>query len=247
MLSVLLAVALSASPRVSSAAMQKARAFAVRSIREYNLGKFDEALKDAEEAYELSGLPALLFNLGQCHRAMRHWEKAAFFYRGFLRDNPRASNRAEVVRLLAAMEAKAAAQPSAPSSAPAPAPAPAPILVEAQPPRTVVAESPATPAVPEAAVSAPAARRHRIRPAAWWLGGAGLVGGIGGTALYAVASSSLSSDHRTPLGNGAYQHSISASAYGTAATEGEVGEALWAVGGALLVSGVIAALIGGAQ
>jgi tetratricopeptide (TPR) repeat protein len=52
----------------------------------YNLGRFDDALTEFSAAYEATRLPALLFNIGQCHRQLKNWERALFFYEGFLRE-----------------------------------------------------------------------------------------------------------------------------------------------------------------
>ncbi len=87
------------------------RRLARQSILEYNAGDFDLALRDAKRAYEMSGAPALLFNLGQCHRALGHWKEAEFFYRGYLREKKDVRNRREVLALIANMEAKQAAPP----------------------------------------------------------------------------------------------------------------------------------------
>ncbi|MHB1844303.1 MAG: hypothetical protein ACYCWW_05650, partial [Deltaproteobacteria bacterium] len=98
MLPLLLAAVLGASPKA------EAQALARRSIIEYNAGDFEKALLDAQQAYELEPLAGLLYNLGQCHRALHHWERAEFFYRGYLREKPGAKNRPEVERLIAEMK-----------------------------------------------------------------------------------------------------------------------------------------------
>jgi tetratricopeptide (TPR) repeat protein len=173
---------LAAAPKLSPEAKARTRELTLRSIREYNLGKFDQALKDAEDAYEISGLPALLFNLGQCHRAMGHWAKAEFFYRNYLRDNPRARNQAEVTELLAQMRAKAAAQANAPPGTPAAAPAPPPVATVPPPSDRIVSAVPAE--LPPTAVQPPAVEKAvppRGGPT-WmtWLGGALVLGsGVG--------------------------------------------------------------------
>ena len=77
-----------------------------QSIVEYNVGDFDAALADVTKAYKLRPAPALLFNIGQCHRALHHWEKAEFFYRGYLREKPDASNREKVEALIEEMQQK---------------------------------------------------------------------------------------------------------------------------------------------
>ncbi|MHB1844489.1 MAG: tetratricopeptide repeat protein [Deltaproteobacteria bacterium] len=93
----LLALALAASPATS----QQARVLTHRSIVEYDAGDFEKALADQTRAYELDPLPALLYNLGQCHRALQHWDRAAFFYRRYLARAPQARNRPQVEQLLA--------------------------------------------------------------------------------------------------------------------------------------------------
>ncbi len=67
----------------------------------YKLGRFDEALAEYSAAYELFPAPPLLFNLAQCHRNLKHWERAVFFFEGYLRARPDAKNRALVEELLA--------------------------------------------------------------------------------------------------------------------------------------------------
>jgi tetratricopeptide (TPR) repeat protein len=81
--------------------MKAARGHVETADREYKLGRFEQALAEYTAAYELFPAPALLFNIGQCHRYLRHFEQALFFYRGFLRDAPpNAPNRATVEDLL---------------------------------------------------------------------------------------------------------------------------------------------------
>jgi tetratricopeptide (TPR) repeat protein len=107
----------------------EAERLAKKSILEYNVGDFDKALDDATEAYRLAPRPALLFNLGQCHRALHHWEKAEFFYRGYLREKPEAANRDQVEALIKEMVAKEQEGPT-----PAPGPTSVPLLLAPQPP-----------------------------------------------------------------------------------------------------------------
>ena len=70
----------------------------------FKLGKFDDALASYAKAYELYPAPALLFNLGQCHRYLKNFERAVFFYEGFLRESPpNAPNRKLVEDVLASI------------------------------------------------------------------------------------------------------------------------------------------------
>ena len=45
-------------------------------------------------------MPALLFNIGQCHRQLGHFERAAFFYGRYLDLAPKAPNAALTQELL---------------------------------------------------------------------------------------------------------------------------------------------------
>jgi tetratricopeptide (TPR) repeat protein len=96
-----------ATPLVTPAANPnhaQAVALARQSITDFNVGDFGAALAEATQAYKLEPNPGLLYNLAQAHRALKHWERAEFFYRGYLRGKPNARNRAEVERLITEME-----------------------------------------------------------------------------------------------------------------------------------------------
>jgi tetratricopeptide (TPR) repeat protein len=67
-------------------ARAKAKAQVERAQIEYELGRFDEALAGYTRAFELYPAPALLFNLGQCHRNLKNPERAIFFFEGYLRE-----------------------------------------------------------------------------------------------------------------------------------------------------------------
>jgi tetratricopeptide (TPR) repeat protein len=83
---------------------RRAKALYDAGVRKYNLSEFQTALVDFKSAYELHPDPALLFNIGQCHRMLGHAQEAAYAYRAYLRELPDAPNREEVERLRAAME-----------------------------------------------------------------------------------------------------------------------------------------------
>jgi hypothetical protein len=73
----------------------------------YALTRFDEALAEYERAFEAKPLPGFLFNIGQCHRQLGHWDKAAYFYRTYLDREHDAKNRGLVESLIVEMEGKA--------------------------------------------------------------------------------------------------------------------------------------------
>src|SRR5262245_49644213 len=78
-----LALVLLARPALANEAEKKARAHVTASQQAYNLGNFDEALKELEEAYKLKPVPGLLFNIAQCHRQLHNYERAAFYYNAY--------------------------------------------------------------------------------------------------------------------------------------------------------------------
>lgn len=77
-----------------------ARGHQAAADKQFKLGRFPEALDEYTKAYELFSAPPLLFNLGQCHRNLKHWERAVFFLQGYLRERPDAKNRSVVEDLI---------------------------------------------------------------------------------------------------------------------------------------------------
>jgi tetratricopeptide (TPR) repeat protein len=73
-----------------------------QGLKDYDLGRFKEALDEFSKAYELKALPGFLFNIAQCHRQMHNWERAAFFYRRYLDQSPRRPSNEETVKELIA-------------------------------------------------------------------------------------------------------------------------------------------------
>lgn len=67
----------------------------------YKLGQFEQALAAYSAAYEDYPAAGLLFNIGQCHKNLKSWERARFFFEGYLRERPDTANRAVVEELIA--------------------------------------------------------------------------------------------------------------------------------------------------
>ena len=96
-----------------------------RGKEAYDLGRFEEALRAYELAYEEDPRPQTLFNIGQCHRHLGNFERAAFSYRRFLdQAQPDPKTRALATDLLAEVEEKAKAQARGELSPPVLTPAP---------------------------------------------------------------------------------------------------------------------------
>lgn len=82
----------------------QAREHYLRGERLFALGRFGEAMAAYEAAYELSSLPELLFNIGQCHRNLGNYESAVFSFQQFLKHKPEAPNREAVRALIQELE-----------------------------------------------------------------------------------------------------------------------------------------------
>jgi tetratricopeptide (TPR) repeat protein len=93
-----------APPPPSQATVQdpklQARKLFDEATEHYKLGRFAVALEGYESAYALFKAPAFLFNIAQCHFQLRNWDRAAFFFEGYLREQPDATNRALVEDLI---------------------------------------------------------------------------------------------------------------------------------------------------
>ena len=104
----LAAVTASAGPATAKSPRAQAKAEVQKGQLDYQLGRFEQALEEYSHAYELFPAPALLFNLGQCHRNLKNYERAIFFFEGYLREQTKieADQRALTEDLIA--ECKAA-------------------------------------------------------------------------------------------------------------------------------------------
>lgn len=80
----------------------------------YDVGQFEEALTSYQEAYKQKPHPAFLFNIGQCYRQLKNYDRAAFFFRRYLTLSPKAANAPQVRVLLGEVEGKLAQQTAGP-------------------------------------------------------------------------------------------------------------------------------------
>ena len=138
----------------------------------FDLGQFDKAIDAWQEGYKAKPDPGFLYNIAQAYRLKGDAPKAIFFYRGYLRNSPKAHNRAEVEQRIAALQKQAseAERPKPPhgegdtaggGSQPPPPPPPSfpppPPLGSAPPPPPTPSPT-APPPVPAPAIDAPAAQ-----------------------------------------------------------------------------------------
>src|SRR6476659_5013199 len=75
----------------------------------YDLGRYADAIREFEAAYELKNDPALLYNLAQSNRLAGNAEQALRLYKTYLRYVPKAPNRAEIEERITTLEQQVAA------------------------------------------------------------------------------------------------------------------------------------------
>ena len=86
------------------AATTEAKSRFLRGQRLYEVAKFPQALEEFTAAYEIKQMPDFLYNIGQCHRRLGHYDSALFFFRGFLEHVDDPATRAEVEALMTDVE-----------------------------------------------------------------------------------------------------------------------------------------------
>jgi len=162
-LTLALVVALSVVPTAARADdTQRAKEFFQQGTTYFNLGDFDKAIDAFQEAYKAKPDPLFLYNIGQAYRLKGDAPKAIFFYRGYLRNAPKAPNRAEVEAKIAALQ-KETNEPKTPTPAPPPPPV-SPTPVTPPPSNTAPPPGP-TPIAPPPASPPPLAGANPEPPA----------------------------------------------------------------------------------
>src|SRR5215470_12605929 len=97
-MSALVVLAISGSSAASEHDQRAARKLFQEGSRHYDLAEYDEAIAAFKEAYRLSEVPGLLYNIGQAYRKKgpSGCEQAASFYRSYLRVKPEVEEREEI-------------------------------------------------------------------------------------------------------------------------------------------------------
>lgn len=94
-----------------SASDREAQSLFAAGRAAYEGGRFEAALARFEEAFELSGRPGLLYNIGQCLDRLRRDDEAIAAFEGYIAAEPGSEHRDEVeARLAALRRARAARQ-----------------------------------------------------------------------------------------------------------------------------------------
>ena len=91
-------------PRGVRLSYDQAREHYRKGMRLYDVGRFDEVIKEFEAAYQYQDRPVTIFNLAQAYRRAGNNAKALELYRTYLRKAPNAPDRGEVEERIAALE-----------------------------------------------------------------------------------------------------------------------------------------------
>jgi len=143
----------------------------------YQLGNYDEALREFAAGYELAPRPQFLLNLGQCYRKLDNLEQARAMYQRYLHDAPVSDpERPQAQQILAEIDRQIADKQAAAAAAAAPPPT-APTGITAAPASAPAATATLTAAAP--------ARKPWIKRN-WWIipVGAAVVGVAVGLGVY---------------------------------------------------------------
>jgi len=94
-------------------ALKKAQAAFDQAQADYLGGKYDEAAKEFEEAYNSRQFPQFLYNVGACHHMkgkkssdVASYQLAVDFYKKYLGADPQAADKAKVEKAIGVLEAE---------------------------------------------------------------------------------------------------------------------------------------------
>jgi hypothetical protein len=132
----LLCVMLPRATAQPSGDIARAKAEFNRAEVHYSVREFADALKLYTSAYKIAQFPELLFNIAQCHRQLKNYDRAIFFYRRYLGSSAKTlpKHREEVLGFIEECKVAAESQ-SAVSPGDPPAPSTHP-QIDPPPPRT---------------------------------------------------------------------------------------------------------------
>lgn len=146
----------------------------------YQLGNYNEALREFAAGYQLAPRPQFLLNLGQCYRKLDDLQNARAMYQRYLHDAPSTDpERSQAQQILAEID-KQIADKQAAANAPPPTVTPLPPTTTATP--AAASSSPAAATLTE---TAPPPRKSWIKRN-WWIipVGAVVVGVAVGVGVY---------------------------------------------------------------
>ena len=157
-----LVLALASPARGDESATEQARQHYVTGTQQYDLGHWDDSIREFEKAYELRPDPSFLYNLAQAYRRKGDTKRALDLYRNYLAKVPKTPQRAEIEERIKSLQKQieegASAKPAPSALAPTvppPVPPPGPAAVPAPAEAPTTSPPQASPALPSGAEPAP--------------------------------------------------------------------------------------------
>jgi hypothetical protein len=142
---------------------EKARELYRQGSKYYDVGQFDKAIDFWQQAYDQKPDPSFLYNIAQAYRQKEDPKQAIFFYKSYLRNAPKAANKAEVQQRIDTLQKQldsggkgTGTTPPPPTTAPPPA-VPPPLPTTTPPGIVVTPPTPITPPPPSPTTTQPAA------------------------------------------------------------------------------------------
>ena len=167
---ILIGFGLSGRAAAADSATEEARQHFLKGQQLFDVGRWDDAAAEFEQAYAARSDPTFIYNMAQAYRRKGDAKRALELYKNYLIKAPKSPQRVEVEERIATLqrqieEAERTARSSAPApvhapapvSPPAPAPAPAPEPVAAPPLPAQAAEPAPPPPTPPPAPAEPVA------------------------------------------------------------------------------------------
>ncbi len=107
-LSVVLWVMLAVPSVHAQNAAARSRAIYEQAQQTYDRGEIEKALALFLKAYEVTPLPGFLFNIAQCHRQLRNYERSSFYFKRYLALARNTANATVVRDLIVEVDGKQA-------------------------------------------------------------------------------------------------------------------------------------------
>jgi hypothetical protein len=101
-----LVLLLAASARADPTDDEAARNHFLSGTSYYDEARYEDALREFNEALRLSKRPALLFNIAACHERMSRWTEAIAALKAYLGSVPNVEDRSSIERRIATFEEK---------------------------------------------------------------------------------------------------------------------------------------------
>jgi tetratricopeptide (TPR) repeat protein len=95
-----------------------ARTLYDRGMAHFRLEEYDQAIEKWEQGFRIRPVPEFLYNIAQAYRLSKRNEKARSFYKKYLDMDPEASNKAQVLKHIAALDKAIEADQRASSAPP---------------------------------------------------------------------------------------------------------------------------------